>query len=184
MRRPPKFLVLAVLATVGGLGCPVLAGAQSQYQQLVNAPVPAKSKEKGDKLALLNKISRFYLAGATAFDMQSTAQILDHPTVARTEAGKLLAYYHGQEVGWAGSFGRRNMFAVTAANVALNAGLTLASQKLYHKGGRWRVLAIVVTAAKATDNLVAGIENTRYSGTIDGQIRATTGYSGPIIWSH
>lgn len=180
--KPLKVLAVVTLMTMGGLlSSPLLVKAQDLSFVHVRS---GKPKEKADKIATLYKVSRFYLAGATAFDMWSTAKVIGHPTVARRPDGDLLAYYHGQEVGWAGFLGRRDTRAAIAANVVLNVGLTLLSRKLYQKGGRWRVLAIVVNVAKGTDNVVAGVGNVRYGRTVDGRVSAATGYGGPIVWSH
>lgn len=143
-----------------------------------------RPRKKADKIDFVYKASEVYIGGATWFDMFTTVRGMDHPTVAMRADGSVLMRYHGVEVGWAKIVGDRNTGAVVAANVALNAGLALLSRRLYQRGGRWRYAAIAVNVLKGTDNALAAYGNIRYGGSIDERIRAVTGYTGPIHWSH
>lgn len=176
--KPPKVRALALTLVALGLFCPSLANAQ--VQRFLKAE-PGKG---AGKLGLLYRSSGLYLLGGTMLDMSSTVRALNHPTLALKADGSVLTRYYSIETGWAGCFGRRNTGAVVMANVALNVGINLLSRNLYRRGGRWRVLAIGVNVLKGTDNLMAGIHNVRYSAGVDGRLRMTTGYSGPISWSH
>lgn len=141
-------------------------------------------KKRADKLDFLYKASEVYLFTGTSLDMTSTVQGLNHPEVAHRTDGTVLGRYPSIETGWAGRFGRENTVAVVAANVALNAGITLLSRKLYRLGGRWRIPAITLNVLKGTDNMVAGIHNMGHTSVLDERIRGATGYGGPIVWSH
>src|SRR5258708_28155643 len=56
------------------------------------------------KLDFLFKASNAYLLGGTAFDMATTAQGINHPTIASRTDGSVLTMYHGTEAGWATIF--------------------------------------------------------------------------------
>ncbi len=122
------------------------------------------------------------LAGATAFDMTTTANGLGHPTAAYSVDGKLLAHYYAVETGWAKCFGDRNTSAIIAGNVFMNAGVDHLSEHFYPRGGRWRIAAFALLAAKTAINSEAAIHNIRYMQTIDTRVRHATGYGGVIIW--
>lgn len=141
------------------------------------------SEKKSDKIGLLYRVSSGYLSAATALDGFSTARVLSHPTMAYREDGSFLARYQGKEVGWAKMFGERNTFAAVGANAALNFGLSMLSQRLYRRGGHWRILAIGLNVLKGTDNLAAGVHNIRYNAGVDTQVQLATGYRGQIRWS-
>jgi hypothetical protein len=145
---------------------------------------PKESKKEAGKIGFLYKASSVYLSGATLLDMSSTARVLNHPTVASTAEGSVLARYQGEEVGWAGFLGKRNTGAAVGANVLLNVGIDLLGRSLYRRGGHWRILAVAVNVLKGTDNLLAGIHNVRFNADTDGRIRLATGYTGRISWSH
>ena len=142
-------------------------------------------KQRDDKIySSLFRASNIYLAGATVVDMTTTARVMSHPTMAYQTNGTLLGGpYRGVEAGWASFLGTRNTGAAVAANGLLNAGVTLLSQRIYRKGGRWRALAIGINVAKATGNLVAGVHNMQVGSTFDRRVRAKTGYQGRIVWS-
>jgi hypothetical protein len=176
--KPSGIVVVVLMVASSVVCCPPLVYAQGRH---LREDGPTKLKEGTGKIRFLYKASEVYLLGATVVDMTTTAQMIGHPTVARRGDGSLLAYYHGTEDGWAGFLGRRNAAGAVLANVALNAGLNLLGRKLYRKGGHWRYLAVMVNVLKGTDNLIAGIRNTRYD--VDGQVRAATGYGGTILWS-
>lgn len=176
-----KAKVCAVLLTLAATAAS-LSSARAQIQQQ-RFREDAEPRKESDKIDFFYKASRYYLLGATQLDMISTLHVLSHPTIAYRADGSVLARYYGIETGWARCFGRRDARAVIAANLALNAGIYLASRKLYQKGGRWRTLAIVINAVKATDNAMGGIHNVIYSTGVDEQLRSRTGYAGPIIWS-
>ena len=162
------------------IACSSPAIAQIQNFQRENSQ---ESPKKAERLDHLYRASQFYFLGATVLDLSSTAQVLGHPSVARGENEQLLARYYGTETGWASFLGERNAGAAVAANASLNAGLGLLSQRLYRRGGRWRILAIGINVLKGTDNLAAGIHNLNYIASIDGRVRALTHYRGRIYWS-
>lgn len=173
-------VVVVLMFMVAGAGPPLVL-AQDQFFRQKGEWEPRR--EDGRKLDLLYKASRVYLFAGTSLDMVSTARALDHPTVARRTDGSVLGRYPAMETGWAGRFGRRNTTAIVAAHVGLNTGIDLLSRRIYRRGGRWRILAIALNVLKGTDNMVAGIQNIRYSRALDRQVVEATGYKGSIVWS-
>lgn len=164
-----------------GLLFPLTVCAQTQFQP----KALLRPKEESGKLGKLYKASEWYLSVGTVLDGFSTVRVLDHPTQALRQDHTDLARFYGVETGWAGPvFGRRNTAAVVAANTLLNAGLGKLSRNLYHRGGRWRYVALGINLWKATDSVTAGIGNFRYVAGINDKIRAETGYHGQIIWTH
>jgi hypothetical protein len=69
------------------------------------------------------------------------------------------------------------------ANILLNAGIAELSYRWYRRGGRWRIAAIALDGAKATDSLVAGIRNNQLNASLDKRVSNLTGYRGVIVWS-
>ena len=112
--------------------------------------VIAGSPSSGKPIDTAYKASRWYLQGATAFDMSTTVTGLKNP--------------HAVEGDWARCFGSRNTPAIVAGNVALNIGVAYLSNNLYERGGKWKILATALNGAKATGNTVEGIRNFRYIG--------------------
>ena len=179
--NPSTKVCVGILLAMMAMGASSLpAKCQTQMPRFQENVGPRKK----DKTDLLYQASRWYLTGATQLDMTTTFQVIHHPTVAHRADGSVIAHYYGAENGWAGCLGRRSAGAAIGANVALNVGLYLLSRKLYHRGGHWRDLAIVVNILKGTDNMMAGVHNVAYDTGVDGRIRMATGYSGPIHWSH
>ena len=93
-----------------------------------------------------------------------------------------LMRYVVTEDGWARCFGSRNAFTAASANVLLNAGITRFSDRLYRRGGRWRIVAVGLLVAKATSNTLAGVQNLELQADIDNNVRKMTGYRGAIVW--
>ncbi len=164
--------------------CAVSDRAVAQPQPLLERGDP-KVIPKGRPLAdYLFWGAQGYLAAGTWFDSSSTVEVLGHPTMAYRENGTFLMKYAVTEGGWARCFGKRNAFAASTANVALNLGIAEASRRLYRRGGRWRFLAIGLVAARATSSTLAGMHNAQVSADINRQVRQFTGYRGVILWRH
>ncbi len=144
------------------------------------APEPAK---RIPKISFAFRASEFFLVGGTAFDMTTTARGLDHPTTALRSDKTFLAHYYVTENGWAGMFGKRDVFTAVVANTLLNAEIDRFSRKLYSRGGRWRALAYGTVLARGTISAIAAGENTRMDERINQTVRTATGYKGQIIWS-
>jgi hypothetical protein len=172
---------VAALFCAMGLVSPTHAIAQVQTQDdLPRAP----EKKKPDTIDFLHKwVSPTVLSAATSVDVYTTAHNLDHPTVAYREDGTFLTNYYVVEKGWARCFGNRSPFAASFANASLNAGVMVLSDRLYLRGGRWRIAALALVLAKAGANLDGGIQNERFLGSIDQRVRLETGYRGVILWS-
>lgn len=154
---------------------------------LVSSPAARAQKreklwEKPHKLDLLFKVSNAYLSGGTMLDTMSTIRLMDWNAVAHGTNGTVLGRYYGEEAGWASFLGKRNTGAVVAANVLLNAGVSMLDRKLYRRGGHWRYLAITLNLLKGTDSVVAGVHNITFNP--DQAVQRATGYSGTVLWSH
>ncbi len=158
------------------------AFAQTRFSPLPESPkVPVRRSRLDGVLYLA---SEGYLAGGTWLDASTTVRGLEHPTMAYRGNGSFLMRYVVTEKGWARCMGNRNAFGVTAANVALNLGVLVASRRLFRRGGRWRILAIGFVVAKATASTWAGVRNIQLEGGINQQVRHDTGYRGAILWRH
>lgn len=178
---------VAVMSALG-VFFPVCAFAQSPIHDrlhhrrpLVNAP-SARRRKKASRLDLLHWAADGYLAGGTVLDAVTTANGLDHPTMAYRTNGSFLMRYVLRENGWARCLGNRDVRGVVTANIALNLGVFLLSQRLYHRGGRWRYLAIGLLVAKATSSTLAGLHNHRLEVDVNKHVRKATGYKGAIVW--
>jgi len=145
--------------------------------------LPQAPKKKSDKIDFLYRASLPVLGAATSVDAFTTVRNLNHPTTAFRADGTFLMDYYVVENGWARYFGDRSPFAATTANVLLNAGVIQLSHRLYLRGGRWRIAAAALVLAKAGVNFAGGIQNERYSESIDQRVRLSTGYKGAVLWS-
>jgi hypothetical protein len=174
------FLIAALW--VAALVCPL--HIQAQTTDLVDEVRPKEpERKKPDKIDFLHWASRGYLVAGTWLDASTTANGLNRPTMAYRADNTFLMQYTVTEDGWASFLGRRDAFTAVSANVLLNVGVERFSNRLYLRGGRWRYVAIGLLVAKATSNLVAGINNERLQTGIDGHVRQLTGYRGVIVWS-
>ncbi|MDR3582155.1 MAG: hypothetical protein P4L67_02675 [Candidatus Pacebacteria bacterium] len=177
-----RICLIATLCTAALVSPPRIHAQTTDLTEEVRPKEPIRKKP--DKIDFVHWASRGYLAAGTWLDASTTANGLGHPTMAyRADNNTLLMHYTVTEVGWAGCLGRQNTFTAVSANVLLNVGVERFSNRLYLRGGRWRYVAIGLLAAKATDNLVAGINNERFQAGIDGRVRQLTGYRGVIVWS-
>lgn len=165
-----------------GLVNPMHVIAQVQTQEDLKTHALKKRPDKID--FFYTKAAPTLLSAATTVDVFTTVRGLDHPTVAYRPDGTVLANYYVVEKGWARFLGDRSPFAASTANVLLNLGVMDLSHRLYLRGGRWRVAAIVLVLAKAGANIDGGIQNERYFAGIDSDVRRSTGYyTGAILWS-
>ncbi len=190
MRLAIKICLIATLCA-GGLATIPCVHAQTQFQlqkdEFPNGPekVAAPEKRKPDRIGLLYLASEGVLAGGTWWDAKTTSDGLDHPTMAyRKDDNAFLMRYVITEVGWAGTFAKRDAFAASTANILLNVGVAETSRRLYHRGGRWRMAAIGLNLAKGGVGMIAGYHNQQLNGSIDQRVRMLTGYRGAIVWSH
>jgi hypothetical protein len=156
--------------------------ALAQVQRVEQDGLLEQKKDAG-KIGTAFKVSRFFLAGGTVLDSSTTFRALNHPVMAKRPDGSVLTSYYPTETGWTKCFGERNTFAAVAGNVGLNFGVGFVSERLYRKGGKWRLLAIGMNVFKGTQNTMAGIHNLRHDAGVDRQVRLATGYSGRIVWS-
>lgn len=133
--------------------------AAAQLRFLPHRQDPSETSRKGEskKIDFLYLMSQGSFAGATWFDGWTT------------ERG-LRRYPALTEGGWARCLGTRNAFAVTAANVALDAGIEELSRRLYRRGGRWRFVAIGSVVAKTASSALAGAHNLRLEESMDGRV--------------
>ena len=138
----------------------------------------------GDKVDFLYKASNAYRWAGMAADAVTTVQCINHPTMAEGADGTFLMSYHGSEAGWAKFAGSRNAGAAVALNVAMNAGVSFLSHRLYERGGKWRWLAIGMNLYKGTDSFMAARHNMGIPASVNRYVRAETGYQGQITWSH
>jgi hypothetical protein len=171
-----------IIVLLGVMGLMSSLHACGQLQTLPDDPKPQKAKKKSDKTDFFYDVSRWSLVGATVADDVTTAQGLDHPTSAYTSSGKFLTNYYVREVGWAKFLGNRNVFAATAGNAALNAGVDFAGRRLDKRGGRWRIAAIALVAGRSAISATAAVHNIRLEQGIDHQVSLATGYKGLIVW--
>jgi hypothetical protein len=125
-----------------------------------------------------------YFAGGTWMDAYTTSRGLQLPTMAYRSNGTFLMRYAVTENGWAKCLGDRDAFAASGANVFLNLGVAEVSRRWYRRGGRWRIAAVALEGAKATDSLIAGVRNERISANVDSRVRTLTGYRGVVVWRH
>jgi hypothetical protein len=139
-------------------------------------------KKKLDRIDFFYMASEGYLAGGTWFDARTTTGGLHHPTMAYRSNNTFLMRYEVTEDGWAGCLGKRDAFTASTANILLNVGIAELSHRWYRRGGRWRIAAIALNGAKATDSLVAGIRNRQLNASIDQRVSTLTGYRGVIVW--
>ncbi len=176
--RAGVFGALLALAATGLITPPVAAVAQTSFSSgndgLPDAP-DGPTKRIPKKTAFAFRASEFFLGGATAFDMSTTVMSLDHPTTAHGSDGLIIAHYYAEEQGWAGMFGKRDVWTAVTANVLLNAAIDRYSRRLFARGGRWRALGCGVNIAKAAFNAGAAISNIRSNGRIDQRIQRMTG---------
>jgi hypothetical protein len=117
-------------------------------------------------------------------DAYTTSRGLQLPTMAYRSNGTFLMRYAVTENGWAKCLGDRDAFAASGANVFLNLGVAEVSRRWYRRGGRWRIAAVALEGAKATDSLIAGVRNERISANVDSRVRTLTGYRGVVVWRH
>jgi hypothetical protein len=183
MRIAVKACLIATLCAVNLAGS-LRVCAQEESQLLQDDRPKAPEKRKLNRVDFLYMASEGYLAGGTWLDASTTAGGLHHPTMAYGSNNLFLMRYVVTEDGWAGCLGKRDAFTASGANVLLNLGISELSRRWYRRGGRWRIAAIGLNGAKATDNLIAGIRNDRLNASIDQRVRTLTGYRGVIIWSH
>lgn len=181
MVPPIKACVVLLVLCAMGIS-PSVAQAQTQ---LLQGTLIRKQKGESGNLDFLFKVSEWTLREGTALDAIGTRVVIDHPTVARRTDGSVLGYFYGKEEGWAGPIvGRRDASGAIAANILLNIGVDLLSQKLYRRGGRLRFLALGLRLWKSTDSTMAGVHNLRFNAGINDRLRVATGYRGRIIWSN
>lgn len=184
MRVAIKTCLIATLY-LAGLAGPLGISAQEEFQpQQDDAPKAPEKKKSDKKLDFFYKASQGYLAGGSWLDVYSTNRNLNHPTMAYRSDNTFLMRYTVTEDGWARCLGNRNAFRASAANALLDVGVSELSRRWYRRGGRWRIAAISLNVAKATDSLVAGIQNERLNASIDQRVSRATGYRGVIVWQH
>jgi len=70
-----------------------------------------------------------------------------------------MGIHHDSEVGWAKCFGEHNIAGVVIANGAVNFGVDWLGGRIYRKGGRWRYVAVALTAGRAVEVAGAGFHN-------------------------
>lgn len=159
--------------------------AFAQTQPFLPDEPPKRPVEKAKKIDFPYLLSEAYLAGGTALDMKSTADVLGHPTTAYRADRTFLTHYYAGECGWAGVvFGKRNTVGAVWSNTLLNVGFDMLDRKLYRRGGRWRIAALGLNVLKGTGNWVDGFHNVRVDKNVDKYVRLETGYkTGLIIWS-
>lgn len=153
----------------------------SSWRDRPDVPVVRRVPQKPSFAFIASEIS---LAGGTAFDLATTATLLNHPTAAYMSDGQFLTHYYTTEDGWAGVFGKRDPVSATLANGIKNAMLERFTYRLYERGGRWRILGFGLNFLQGGISSAAAIHNIRFGGRIDEQVRLATGYRGQIVWSH
>jgi len=183
MKVAIKTCLIATLCVVGLAGS-LRTCAQEEPQLLQGDRPMGPEKKKPDRIGSLYKVSEGYFAGGTWLDAYTTSRGLDHPTMAYRSDETFLMRYVVTEDGWAAFLGNRSAFRASAANVLLNVGIAELSRHWYRRGGCWRVAALTLNVAKATDSLVAGVRNEQLNASIDQRVRNSTGYRGVILWSH
>lgn len=145
---------LCILTVVCFFGMVMPATAQQRFLPHERDHPSVAGNKESKKIDFLFLASQGAFAGATWFDGWTTERGLRrYPTVT--------------EDGWARCFGERNTFAVTTANVALNAGIGTLSHRLYRRGGRWRFVAIGLVTAKTVSSALAGAHNLRLEERMD-----------------
>ena len=178
-----RFFLGALLAT--GLTSPMPANSQSTslipgFERPDVVPVV---KRVPQKTSFAFRMSESYLAAGTAFDLSTTAMLLNHPTTVYKSDGTLLTHYYTTEDGWTGDvFGKRDLAAALLGNGIKNALLERFTYRLYERGGRWRALGYGLNFLQGSLSLGAGVHNVRFDGQIDRQVRLATGYKGLFHW--
>ncbi len=170
----PKLMLLIAFGLISRM--PALA----QFQTIPDEPTALRQVEKIPKRDWIRLASEAYFAGGTMVDMKTTVNGLERPTNAYTTSGKFLMAWSVRETGWARFVGAKNTSGVTSANVLMNVGVDMLSQRLYRRGHRR--IALLVVLAKATGNWYDGINNMRALGNIDKRVQLQTGYQGAVVW--
>ncbi len=181
MKPPHRFCRAALVAM--SLFCSSFALSQQPFQSI--RPEIVTEPEEGRTIKLLYRISQYSLGAGTLADGVTTGLALNHPTVASKRDGDFLARYSWREHGFPARYvSQTNPFAIGTTNALVSAGVAYSSDRLYRHGGRWRqIAAIAINAAQAAWVTKCAIDNTRQGARAERQIRASTGYTGVIVWS-
>lgn len=155
--------------------------AIAQTLDLPDAPSVKLKTERPRKRDLPYLASEAFFTGGTAADMYTTAEGLNHPTLAyRSDGTTFLAYYHDKEVMFPGSMFSGSASRVVILDSLLNAGFETADRWLY--GGGHRRMAIVLNLLNGGGHVVFAIHNMQVNGSADQRVASATHYYGLIRW--
>jgi hypothetical protein len=154
--------------------------ALAQTPDLPDAPSVKLKIEKSRKRDIPYLASEAFFTGGTMADMYTTAEGLNHPTIAYRSDGTLLAYYHDSEAMFPGSMWSGNASAVVTVDSLLNAGFEQVDRWVY-RGGHRR-MAILLNLLNGAGHVGFAIHNMQVNGSADERVASATHYHGLIYW--